>query len=295
MSSFTTNQKKPVASQQQKLMKKATSTKLKTAKTADKAELQAHTKIVRAHLKRTGALLTRRSFLVERLAAAKNSYFDTKDVKSDLPDREIKLIDDEIKLMRETVRSFRQFSSLKITFFSEVLYTASAAGILNSILSLNPSTLSEFTSCAALFDEFRMVGGEYHYTPFGPVTVGVAGAPINSKGVFGYDPSDNTAYAAVVSGMQDQQHQMFSQCVAAANTVSTVTTVFGRPEVFKWHTPSGVLVNDSLSVSNWQPTGTAGGALLPYGYLKTYSTGWNASAGVIGGIMHWHCEFRIRE
>jgi len=295
MQNQSSNQKKPVASHQQKLMKKATSKTHKIAKTAVKADLQSHMKIVRAHIKRTGALLVRRATLVDRLAAVKNTYFDVKDSKSDLPDRELKLIDDEIKLMRDTVRSFRQFSALKITFFSELNNISSGGGNLIMVVNLNPTALSEWTSCAALFDEFRMVGGEYHYTPFGPVPVPAGGGAYVTKGVMGYDPTDNTAYAAVVSGMQDQQHQMFTQTIAAANGVSTVTTALSRPEVFKWHTPPGVLVNDALSVSNWQPTSTAGGTLLPYGYLKSYSTGYVATTGVLGGILHWHCEFRIRE
>jgi hypothetical protein len=43
--------------------------------------------------------------------------------------------------------------------------TADGTGVVATSLGLNPSTYSEWTSVAALFDEFRVLHGTFHFTP----------------------------------------------------------------------------------------------------------------------------------
>lgn len=140
-----------------------------------------------------------------------------------------------------------------------------------------------------------MVGGQFQFINMNPVTIAAGLTNVLPKGVIGYDPSDATAYAQVVSGCQDEQHLLYSLTIAAANGVSTTTTNFSKSECFRWKVPPGVLQNSTLNVSSWQATNTTGGALLPYGYLKLYSSGHVVSTATVGGIITWFMEFRIRE
>lgn len=269
----------------------------KKVKTDSKSMAAEHKKTVLTCIRRASSLLQRRSIVMDGVKTSLRSYFssDSKDVKTpSLSDREIKLIDDEIKISRDMIRGFKGFSKLNLDFYSSLTLNSNGSGTMANVVTLDPSTLSEWTSCAALFDEYRVVGGVYHYSAYGPVVVPGLTTNVISKGVVGYDPSDATAYVAVVSGCQDEQHLLYDLPVAGSNGVSTVTIKYGESYRFRFKVPSGT-VQTSTAVSDWQPTNTTGGTLKPYGYLKFFSETHLFSTAVVGGIIQWHMEFRMRE
>jgi len=269
----------------------------KQAKAVSKTVRIEHAKAIAVTIGRVRTLLARKAIIMETVNSSLRTYFDSKtiDVKSDMSGRELKLINDEIKMARDAIRAFKGFSKLGITFYTFSVYNSSAGGVVSTVLPLDPSPLTEWASCAQLFDEYRLVGGVYKFSPHGVITIPAATVNVLGMGVIGYDPSDNTAYSQVVSGTQDEQHLLFPQAIAATNGTSIVTTQMSHTHAFRYRVPPGVLQNSTLSVSNWQATNTTGGALLPYGFFKLYSKDHQVSSSAIGGVLEWHLEFRMRE
>jgi hypothetical protein len=214
------------------------------------------------------------------------SYF-TADSKSSasLYERELKVIDDEMALLKAAAREAFGLHSIRITLFEHQSWTATGAGLLNAVLPVDASGLTEFASCAALFDEFREVGGECVITPCNCAQMGVSAVP---QSLIVYDPADNGVIASVQAGMQIQQHELVNQAMITSNAVF----VPGRVHTFKYRVPNDILQDVNVVGSSWQTTTVS--PALPYGWHKSYASGMVAGNVVFSTYVKHHMEFRCR-
>jgi hypothetical protein len=80
---------------------------------------------------------------------------------------------------------------------------ASSSGTAyNTVINVRPSASSEFTSFAALFDEFKVHGGTIHFATW---ATGQTNAVVDVDGCVVYDPDDNTAYTSVLTALAASQ------------------------------------------------------------------------------------------
>jgi hypothetical protein len=273
----------------------------KSAKAAHKFDLSKITPM----LKSAHAAIQRKKILTaerETINTKPVSWFsDNKtDSKSALAniDKEISLIDAEIGMARGLLKTIMNPASVfPIRLYQSYSINSSAGGLINSSATVDPTSISEFVSAATLFDEFRCTAVTFRFMPHGVVTIPTATTAIAvtlAHAAIAYDANDGTAAASVTELCQAQQHLLFPQTLAVANTVSTVTSFDTKPQVFVARVPKGVLQANANAVSEWQAA-KAGSSYLPYGWLKTYGQSYNSVTGVIGGILEYDVEFRLRE
>lgn len=231
-----------------------------------------------------------------------STYFDVKtdkDVKlpaaNSLFDRELKILDDEFALLRNAIRSAMGNMLIKINLWN--LDNWSIAGNnITGVIAVDPSGITEFTTLAALFDEYRVVGG--HVNLFVRAVSNAAnGATVDPRIVYAYDPSEAANLTTVVTALQLQHHQLMhapSDVVTATNTM----VVPNRVEYeFKYKVPEGALAAAGTSPAtgeNWQATTSS--AYLPYGWTKAVGINFVQAAVTVGiAATHtYHVEFRCR-
>jgi hypothetical protein len=93
------------------------------------------------------------------------------------------------------------------TFSVEGVIASSGAGIINAILSMNPTGIADFTALAPLYDEIRFVGGRIKFFCAQQNSLTVASAPI----VAVYDNDDATsALSAYATGIEYPQKVQFA-------------------------------------------------------------------------------------
>jgi len=240
-----------------------------------------------------------RAALISKYKVDMSTYFDVKtgaDVKisgNSVFDRELKLLDDELAVMRATFRSEFQNQSLRINLYQSTSWDSSVAGVVGTTQSVDVTGLTEFSSLAALFDEFRVVGGVFDLQ--------VVATCIDTAGnrpwvVMAYDPSDNTTPAAVTELLQIEQHILMPVPV-----IATGFNAYPHPSVthhrFKWKVPKGIFLQQvsgtAVVEGAWQST--TNGTPSPYGFEKMYGSTFQASAKLaVAAINTFHTEFRCR-
>lgn len=203
----------------------------------------------------------------------------------------------ELKMMAQKALGNK---AMRIDLFDKYSYATSAGGVVAGVSAITPNTLSEFTSLAALFDEYRVMGGSFSFNVAGFFTNGTTAQDL--FGVVVYDPVDATSITAVDIGLQKAQHQLFPVSVTSvsggAGTFAMQRTKMG---IFDWQVPQGIVISSSGSAaanptSTWQSTTPAAGTYYPYGWIKSY-------IGVIEpvsktgmtGYNKFRMEFRCRE
>lgn len=233
----------------------------------------------------------------------KQAEFDSKyvfvsgsDIKDERPFVDsIKLVSLEMEVIRNAIKSIMgRMKAFKITLPEVYFFVSNSGSVTAASLPLDPSTLTEFAALADLFDEYKVLGGEYVYSVN---DWHVPSTTIAAQGVLAYDPSDGTAPASLVSLSAKQQHTLVAYGTSVAGLTS-LTLVHSGNSRFKYSVPSGSLVaagaTASQGSSNWQPTLTTNG-YQPYGWLKFYKAGSHASTDQLSGIVYHHCEFRSRQ
>ncbi len=209
-------------------------------------------------------------------------------------DDTLKLLEMELAVLKNAVRSVQGFKGFEINMFEENFFNANGSGTTLGALTIDPSLLTEFASLAALFDEYKVASGVYHYS-VNDWHVSAIGA--NSQGVLAYDPADGVAPTTTIQLAAKQQMQIVSFGTVVAGATAP-THVHGTPLKFKWVVPPGTFVpagaTASEGSSNWQPTTTSNG-YQPYGWLKFAKVSGHASVNQISGIQVYHVHFRCRE
>jgi hypothetical protein len=162
------------------------------------------------------------------------------------------------------------------------------SGVVNTVISVDPSTVTESSSLATLYDECRVHQARVrlNYQNVAAPNPSVDGSML----VVGYDPASATALTSVANGCELSLHKLFGVEFAALGG-STPTMHEGNPYVFDFKVPKGVLLESGFGDGGYVPTGTS----VSYGYLKFFHIGNIITAiNVGGGIMYLDVEYRSR-
>jgi len=192
------------------------------------------------------------------------------------------------------------FSLPVTTAFASTVTT----GILNANLPMDVTSSPEFASLAALFDEYRFVGGRIEYSivaPTSTVVLGTSSVTVNAMFGIGFDAADNTAPSDIKDIAQLEYHQLHAPRIVSTPTVGTYVGVYGadsdnRPYRFDWkvqplYTGNGGAVGPGM----WKST-QGNVTNFPDGSLKTYyQTGATTAVNAMVGVMYWNVHFRCRK
>jgi hypothetical protein len=235
--------------------------------------------------------------LQKQLVLAKRSDYlsvksDGKDVKVEKSDT-TKLLENDLGAVRELLgRSFGH-QSVKITLTVPfTLASTVTTGVVNTVVSIRPSFSGEFTSLAALFEEYKCMGGTVHFTNYlrSAYLIGSAAATLNSAMLAVCFDTTNAVLTSVSSATEYEQHL----CVLNGAQAGSPLVDLRAPHQFHFRIPSGIeLGGTAYNSSTWVPTTVTA---ADFGYLKSYSVGTEVVAlDTVIGYTRLHCEFRMRE
>lgn len=174
--------------------------------------------------------------------------------------------------------------TVTVTVPLAVTLSASAGGVVASVTSIDPTTVSEASALDTLWNECKVLGGHYDF-------VLTANAAEDQQIVMVYDPSDaSSALSSVVQGSQYAGHKLFALggLTSSINGASISTYAGGRSWSFPFHVPKGVKLGTTIGGA-WSATGTS----VSYGSLKVYALG-TASQAIISGILYLKISYRSR-
>ncbi len=252
----------------------------------------------------------------KKLALAKSGYFVvSKDSKNDGKDaEELKNLQaaydnlvKEIQLAVGAVRAGLGDRPIRLRLTCEFALTATVtSGIVNTVTMGSSSTgrirpdldAQEWSSCAALFDEFKVLGGHVSFTYLNGNNSAAATTQVQTNSgagdatpTIGYDV-DSTAIGGSTAMCQLSQHKQFGNLVNCQG--STATGTYAPLHQFHYHIPRGTALDLGNSVvpgTEWQSV--AGAEAV--GFIKFYHQGLIVSAVKVGGGVHYYdCEFRCR-
>lgn len=222
----------------------------------------------------------------------KEDYFVVK--TGDVKDRLVKL-DSQIDQLKESFRVMFGTGTFKIRLPQAVdayMIATVTSGVVSNVVTVVPSGASEWSSIAALFDEYRQMGVTViHKNPLIINTLGSAygGSVSTTYRVTAADPTDSTALASVVAGVQQGVHEVLSLAHGALSTpVPTVT----------WHIdlPKGEMFAGSGTLQSAQKTWTQVNLPVTYCSLKHYTVQAVTTASIVESALLYHdLEFRLRE
>lgn len=171
-------------------------------------------------------------------------------------------------------------------------FSTDGSGICAAKVSLDVSALSEFSPLAALFDEYRIVGGKFTYVVGAVLANTTTNLPL--IGVVGYDPADGVTPSANTDVCQLAQHQMFGKPTQPSGSIAFTPA---KERVFNWKVPPGTFSASTapvaLGTADWQSTAISTFVPRPAGYLVVYTTGTVSVTG-LSGIIQFDVEFRSR-
>lgn len=206
----------------------------------------------------------------------------------------------EFDIAKATMRAGLGDRPIKMRLSATFLITTTVTtGVTNTVNingntsgQLSPTACTEWSTLAALFDEYKCTGGHCDFI-YSNATSAQAVAKIpNNIPVIGYDPSDGTALTSSVAVTQLAQHKTITTPV----TDGTVTTIpaMGVHHQFEWHVPRGTAIGGSASVqpgTEWIAVDGASAA----GFLKFHHVGTVITAVDTGaGFIYFNLEFRCR-
>jgi len=245
-------------------------------------------------LKSALLLLQRKVALTKKKEAFVLGYFNAKDEKFDLKqcEQELSLVDKEFELARATLRAGLGDRPIHVRLPINVANTATAGGLVDAAVAINASGASEWTAFAGLFDEFKTIGGHYHFVTHGSiVTVNTAAVTVDTCFTgMAYD-ADSTVPGSISAIAQLAQHRLYTSPMQNGAGV-TLRPVIDERE-YRFHIPPGTVVPSgaaSLPGTEWQTTA----APAPVGYLKIYGQYNAVSIAAVSGVLYLNCAFRCR-
>jgi len=201
-------------------------------------------------------------------------------------------ISSQMKAVLSTVK-FGQYKkkAFRIKLYESISFNTNGAGLITGTVPLDPSTITEFSSVAQLFDEFRVVSGVYKFGVLAAMVNG--GTNLQSFIVVAYDPTDGTALTSLVAGCQLETHLLVRKPIFSGG--AAILNPADKLHSLRVKVPSGVLTGVGTPVtvgaSAWQPTA---GTPQPYGWFKAYGDNLGATATGFSGVMVFDVEFRMR-
>jgi len=169
----------------------------------------------------------------------------------------------------------------------KISLSASAAAI-TTVIPLEPSTTSEWSAFASLFDEMKVESAEFDYRLDQTTAPGGAGLM-----VLAYDPLTDSALGNVVSGCEFEQHQLSGLGVPAGFSVPLSQTGSGLRR-FTMQVPKGSARSAASTATfsgEWSSTGDAANT---YGWIKPYVEATSTGTIELNGILYLNCRFRSR-
>jgi hypothetical protein len=242
------------------------------------------------------SIMSRISDLKRTADVSKAGYFDIKTVDIKKVDGDLKFLSDQLAAARGTIRDVLGNKPFRTQIYGVADCPVTVTtGTITTVIGIQSSISAENASFAAVFDEYRITGGKYHYIIYqcqvGSGTLGFY--------VVAYDPVDSVALTSIYDGCSKSQRHLVSLPVQQAGATATVAT--GPTAVkhcFAWRVPPGITIANSNAggAGAWQPTTTT---TINWGTLKNYCAPANPfiTTALVGvsGILEMDIEFRIRE
>jgi hypothetical protein len=213
--------------------------------------------------------------------------------------------DSELKMVRSVLGGM--MGSKPIPFMLPVLIqfsTTVTTGVVNAVYSIVVTDSTEWTSLAALFDEYRFVSGRYDFVIITPTVTAILGTSALSTGSnasIGYDPTDATSATSPNNILQLEQHKQWFPRIVPTATAGTYVGVYGsqnnRPFSFSWKTGQfAELTGNGGAVGPGMWKSTAGNvSTFPDGAIKPYyASGETTVKECYQGTMYWDVHFRSR-
>jgi len=222
---------------------------------------------------------------------------DSKDVKGDGKEMDpfaekLQFLADQLSAVRASVRSLWGTKVLTVTLPLVFVINSDVGGNTANATAVNPSSLTEFTELADVFDEFRVVGGELEFTL--PLLFNGA-ASLQPYISIGYDPSDVTTPTSNLLMAQLQNNARYAANYTSVTSVVPII-VNNKMHKFPWKTPKGVFEANTANGAigdMWQAVDAA--TKFSYGSIKQFAVGSQASVTTaVSGILYYHTEFRCR-
>ncbi len=145
---------------------------------------------------------------------------------------------------------------------------ADGSGAIATSLGLNPSTYSEWTSVAALFDEFRVLSGTFHFTPTNR-----------------YNRASTDVVRAIDVSFDNDSTPTLTSYNDAAEYANVEMKALSDPFVYSFRRPN--ITPSAYWTDVGTPSGSAGGVIL-------YSNGNTASLAAGIYMQEIFVEFRGR-
>jgi hypothetical protein len=183
---------------------------------------------------------------------------------------------------------------LKVWLWFAATQTSSANTVLTFSQRLRPSDSAEFTSLAALYDEYKGLESHVIYH----AAVSGAAATTNIDFAAAYDPTNSGAYGSIVAILPARHH--------VYNNITYDTSIVGggAPKALtpnghwahRFRFPSGNIVDptvaNSVNTGNWTDTSETA---VDYGFWKAYVSAAGTSSVVnIGLKIGILTEFKMR-
>jgi len=282
-------------------------------KNAKKKASASHGKLLKAAaLKTLKPFIDAKSVSDKGLALAKSGYFsNSKDSKVDVPSlqKENDQLIKEIQLAVGAIKAGLKDKPIKMRLSAIfVITTTVTTGVTNTLTiggsnsALNPSYCTEWTTITALFDEYKMLGGQTDFI-YGNINAAPeSGAPnwtSDCVPIMAYDCDDQTAPTSSILLTQSSQHKTFNPGQKILGAAGAIVGG-GQGEThhkFHFHIPRGdvdPVTNGGILVApgtQWQSCGTP----LTHGFLKFYHLGSVVTAKDTGaGFVYFDLEFRCR-
>jgi len=190
--------------------------------------------------------------------------------------------------------------TLRASFSGHSLTIGSIGTAYGTVLTLTPGTAVEFSSLAALFDDWRTTHIDVCCKVM-PTTTNSTSGSLTGTGVapgnaiLVYDPVDNTSISSAQMGLNYQQSTGVWSVIAPGNGYPAAYTRNGFQE-FHVKIPAPVVdpgILSDLLDSNWVSTKDTG---VIVGYLKPYVDVMGAATYCVFEVfLRYHCEFRSRQ
>jgi len=174
---------------------------------------------------------------------------------------------------------------------SGLLLATVTSGVVANVTILIGSAASEWSSLAALFDEYKIMGADVHFE----TTSYSNGTTSDNFLVIAYDPVDSTPLTTTLAGITYAQHKTYAFPSPTGSATGSGTATYPRAEPlnFRCTVPKGInVVTGAIGEGSWS------GCPLPgtYGYIKTYWIQNIVTATRLGAAyIVMHAEFRCRQ
>lgn len=239
----------------------------------------------------------------------KSTYFDQKDFK-DTP-LELKAAQAELEMARAMLRAGMGDKPIHVRMTATFTLAVNAGATVVNVVVIgagdnrtNPSVCTEWSSAAALFDEYKQRGGSVHFRYGGGTVVQYNGngasyanlTGANDMVVIAFDPADSVAATLSTSLTELSQHKILENVAVFSGNTTLVFPGSGDMHKFNWHIPPGVELNTGTAVGDanaWISVDSP----VANGAIKFVHTASNVTANINRGtgICYMNLQFRCRE